>query len=70
MSLSRLALTVALVLALFGGATAVRAQAPGEPDDGMRLADFVERRAASTSFAALERFGREAMPRTDREGLN
>ena len=34
------------------------------------LARFVERRAASTSFAELEAFGREAEARGDREGLN
>ncbi|MFC7379083.1 ATP-binding protein [Brevundimonas sp. GCM10030266] len=38
--------------------------------DALRLADFVERRAASTSFAALERFGHAAVSRDDREGLN
>ncbi len=34
------------------------------------LARFVERRAASTSFAELESFGRRATARQDREGLN
>ena len=70
---SRFALTTVLVLALFGGAATARAQPSGAragTDDGMRLADFVERRAASTTFAALDSFGRDAMARTDREGLN
>ena len=34
------------------------------------LASFVERRAASTSFAELESFGTRATARHDREGLN
>ena len=34
------------------------------------LARFVERRAASTSFAELETFGQRAATRQDREGLN
>ncbi|HYC75680.1 ATP-binding protein [Brevundimonas sp.] len=38
--------------------------------DALALARFVERRAASTDFAALERFGMDALRRTDREGLN
>lgn len=73
MSLSRFAFVVAVVLALMGGAVSARAQStPASPgvEDALRLADFVERRAASTSFAALEDFGREAMRRNDREGLN
>jgi len=67
---SRFALTIAVVFALFGGAMPAKAQPAGARDDGTQLADFVERRAASTTFAALEAFGRDAMARTDREGLN
>nr|WP_183213652.1 ATP-binding protein [Brevundimonas variabilis] len=39
-------------------------------EDAEALARFVERRAASTSFAELETFGRTAAARNDREGLN
>ena len=38
--------------------------------DAVGLARFVERRAASTDFAALDRFGQAALQRRDREGLN
>ncbi|WP_343054888.1 ATP-binding protein [Brevundimonas basaltis] len=38
--------------------------------DALALARFVERRAASTDFAALERFGLAAAERRNREGLN
>jgi signal transduction histidine kinase/ActR/RegA family two-component response regulator len=38
--------------------------------DALGLARFVERRAASTNFGALEAFGRAALQRRDREGLN
>ncbi|RZJ25702.1 MAG: hybrid sensor histidine kinase/response regulator, partial [Brevundimonas sp.] len=73
MSLSRFALLLVALTALLGGGAAAHAQ-PGASsqggDDGLRLAEFVERRAASTSFAALEAFGREALQRDDREGLN
>ncbi|MDI1327252.1 MAG: ATP-binding protein [Brevundimonas sp.] len=58
-----------------GGAPAVLAQpavstTQAAPDDALRLARFVEARAGSTDFAALDRFGQAAMRRTDREGLN
>ena len=36
----------------------------------LALAEIVEARASQTDFAALERFGNEALLRTDREGLN
>jgi len=70
---SRFALVTALVFALSGGAGSVSAQTATlaeTQNDGQSLAGFVERRASSTTFAALEAFGREAMARTDREGLN
>lgn len=76
MSLSRFALPFVATAALLGGAAPAYAQptrsvtAAQSADDGLRLADFVERRAASTSFAALEAFGREALRRPNREGLN
>ncbi|HYC96726.1 ATP-binding protein [Brevundimonas sp.] len=38
--------------------------------DALSLARFVERRAGSTDFAALEAFGSAAARRQDREGLN
>ena len=62
------ALLAAIVFIVFGAAYA-RAQ----PSDGRtpgELAVAVERRAAATSFAELEAFGRAAMTRRDREGLN
>lgn len=70
---SRLALMIGLVATLFGSGASASAGSgvdPRMPDDGMQLAAFVERRAASTTFAALETFGREALSRRDREGLN
>ena len=36
----------------------------------LQLAQVVEQRARTTDFAALEAFGREALTRTDREGMN
>ena len=73
MSLFRFALTVVALFALSGGPAPAHAQ-PGASrqgvEDGLRLADFVERRAASTTFAALEAFGQAAVTRDDREGLN
>ena len=55
-------------------ATSASAMAP-EPvlppaAEAEALARFVERRAASTSFAELETFGQRAATRQDREGLN
>ena len=67
------ALAVSLVL-LVGVPAAPAVAAPTAPaagvEDAMALARFVERRAGSTDFAALERFGQSALQRGDREGLN
>jgi signal transduction histidine kinase/ActR/RegA family two-component response regulator len=70
MSPFRFALTIAVVFAVLGVAPASAQSAGGARDDGMQLAAFVEARASTTTFAALEAFGREAMTRNDREGLN
>jgi len=69
MSPFRFVLAIFFAFAL-GGATASAQPTSGRADEGMQLAAFVEARAASTSFAALEAFGRDAMNRDDREGLN
>jgi signal transduction histidine kinase/CheY-like chemotaxis protein len=66
----RFALTIAVVFAVLGVAPASAQPVTARLDEGMQLADFVEARASSTTFAALETFGREAMTRDDREGLN
>jgi len=65
-------LAAALVSAVApaGAAQPVAAAVSEAPDDALRLAQFVEARAGSTDFAALDRFGVAAMRRTDREGLN
>ena len=72
MSLFRI-LAASLVL-LVGFAAAPRGAAQPVPAEGaadaLALARFVERRAASTDFAALEAFGLAAAGRRDREGLN
>ena len=67
---------LAVFCVLFSGLAAVTARA-ASPEmaaaplaEAEALAAFVERRAASTSFAALEAFGDEAATRNDREGLN
>jgi len=70
MSPFRFALTIAVVFAVLGVAPASAQPATPGQDDGMQLAAFVEARASTTTFAALETFGREAMTRNDREGLN
>ena len=70
MCLSRFALTIAAVFAVLGAAPAFAQPDARGTDDGMQLAAFVEARASSTTFAALEAFGHDAMRRTDREGLN
>lgn len=72
MSLSRIVLAIIIVVGLAGPAPAATAQpSVHDPDvDALNLARFVERRAGSTSFAALDGFGEAAMRRTDREGLN
>jgi signal transduction histidine kinase/ActR/RegA family two-component response regulator len=75
MSLIRVVLALLAAAVLCGGAPSVGAQpvppaAQDAPDDALRLARFVEARAGSTDFAALDRFGEAAMRRNDREGLN
>ncbi len=73
MPIVRVALVVLAMIAavLAGGAGAVaQARDAGGAADALNLARFVERRAASTSFAELDAFGRAAMRRNDREGLN
>ena len=71
----RVAVALLAAAVVLGGAPAVMAQPVAAttreaPDDALRLARFVEARAGSTDFAALDRFGVAAMRRTDREGLN
>jgi len=51
-------------------AEAASAKASAPPRSPLELATVVERRAGQTDFHALERFGDQAMKRTDREGLN
>ncbi|MCS6627240.1 ATP-binding protein [Roseibacterium beibuensis] len=63
-----LATSLALLVALAGAVGT--ASAAGGQADALALARFVERRAASTDFEALERFGQAALQRRDREGLN
>jgi two-component system, sensor histidine kinase len=46
-----------------------QAQPPGPVRTPLELAAAVEKRAAATDFAALDAFGRTAMNRHDREGL-
>ncbi|WP_343791892.1 ATP-binding protein [Brevundimonas kwangchunensis] len=72
MSFSRFVVALAAVLALLASTSTVVAQPLINARDGEAdsLARFVERRAGHTSFAALDAFGREAMARHDREGLN
>ena len=73
--LCRVILSIALLLAGIMSFPAGAAAAPSLPRPAMAeeaeaLARFVERRAASTSFAKLEAFGERASVRDDREGLN
>ena len=49
---------------------AVSAAAAAPTRSPLELAQSVERRAGHTSFDALETFGRDALEREDREGLN
>ncbi|WP_082572509.1 ATP-binding protein [Brevundimonas sp. Root1423] len=75
MLLIRVVVALLAAAAVSGGAPAVRSQpVPAStsevPDDALRLANFVEARAGSTDFAALDRFGVAAMRQNDREGLN
>ena len=69
MSLFR-ALAVSLVVFVGIAAGPAGAAPAAGAADALALARFVERRAGSTDFAALERFGDAAMQRRDREGLN
>jgi len=73
MSLFRiLAASLVLLVALAGAPRGAAQPAPVADGaaDALALARFVERRAGSTDFAALERFGLAAAGRGDREGLN
>jgi len=73
MSLFRTLAASLVLLVTLAGAPRGAAQAvpPAEgAADALALARFVERRAASTDFAALEAFGLAAVERRDREGLN
>ncbi len=72
MPIVRVLLMVFAVLAVLMGGAGAMAQ-PGVQagdSDALDLARFVERRASSTSFDELDAFGRAAMAREDREGLN
>ena len=59
---------VAAIILIVTGASPARAETPYRT--AMELAEAVEARAGTTSFADLNAFGREAMTRNDREGLN
>ncbi len=68
MSKSRILLLPAVfAAALLSSVAPARASPPSRTS--LELAQAVERRASSTSFAALEAFGGDAMRRGDREGL-
>src|SRR5690606_28884474 len=72
MPAARIALVVLTFLAaLMGGAGAMaQSRETDGAADASSLARFVERRAASTTFADLDAFGQAALRRDDREGLN
>ncbi len=72
MPIVRVALVVLMMIAVLAGGAGAMAQPrdTGGAADTVNLARFVERRAGSTSFADLDAFGRAAMQRDDREGLN
>ncbi len=72
MSLCRFLLAILAAATLIASAPVGVAQPllEGGEEQADSLARFVERRAASTSFAALDTFGHAAMQRDDREGLN
>ena len=73
MSLFRILAASLVLLVVLAGAPRGAAQPAPVADgaaDALALARFVERRAGSTDFAALERFGLAAVDRGDREGLN
>jgi signal transduction histidine kinase/CheY-like chemotaxis protein len=63
-------LLAAAFFAILLGAEAASAAAATPPRSPTALIDAVERRAGSTDFHALDRFGEAAMARRDREGLN
>jgi len=67
MHVVRAAFLAALIL-IVTGASPARAETPHRT--AMELAEAVEARAGATSFADLYAFGREALTRDDREGLN
>ena len=72
MATVRVLLVVFAMLAVLPGGAGAMAQ-PTSADgaaDALSLARFVERRAGSTTFAELDAFGRAALQRDDREGLN
>jgi signal transduction histidine kinase/ActR/RegA family two-component response regulator len=73
MSLFRILATSFVLLVAVAGASSGSAQPPpgvAGAADALSLARFVERRAGSTNFRALEEFGLAALQRQDREGLN
>lgn len=68
MPIKAAALALALVLSAFF-VQDVSAQPAAQSRTPLQLAEAVERRAGTTDFKALEAFGREAIRRNDREGL-
>ncbi|MBA4803986.1 MAG: response regulator [Brevundimonas sp.] len=66
----RLFAALLCALALSSAAPAQAQPVRAESPEASGLVEFVERRAAATSFADLEAFGRAALVRNDREGLN
>ena len=63
-------LVLLVASAAASGSVARTAPVADGVEDSRALARFVERRAGSTTFAALEAFGEAADQRDDREGLN
>lgn len=61
--------TLVCFLCSTAGVSAVAAESPVGTRSPLELAQAVEQRAGATNFQALEAFGREAMRRNDREGL-
>ncbi|VDC48595.1 ATP-binding protein [Brevundimonas mediterranea] len=68
MPIKAAAFALALVLSAFF-VHDVSAQPAAQSRTPLQLAEAVERRAGTTDFRALEAFGREAIRRNDREGL-
>ena len=68
MPIKAAAFALALVLSAFF-VQDVSAQPAAQSRTPLQLAEAVERRAGTTDFRALEAFGREAIRRNDREGL-